>query len=78
MTPPTPPGAIHLPDEPQPVGQGFEVVVDQTWTQPPAANETKKTPAATVITWSERTLVVRSDKHAHRQQHGLVERLRRA
>ena len=78
LTPPTPPCAIHLPDEPQPVGQGFEVVVDQTWTQPPAANETKKTPAATVITWSERTLVVRSDKHAHRQQHGLVERLRRA
>ena len=31
MTPPTPPGAIHLPDEPQPVGQGFEVAVAQTW-----------------------------------------------
>ena len=37
LTPPTPPCAIYLPDEPQPVGQGFEVAVAQTWTRPPAA-----------------------------------------
>ena len=75
LNPPIPSCAINLPDEPQPVGQGFEVAVAQIWTRPQAANETT---AATVITWTERTLVVHSDKLAHRLQHGLVERLRRA
>ncbi|MCX6028996.1 MAG: transposase [Chloroflexi bacterium] len=75
LSPPTPACAINLPDEPQPVGQGFEVAVAQTWARPPAANETTAAPA---ITWTERTLVVCSDKHAHRQQHALAERLRRA
>jgi transposase len=69
LDPPVPPCAIALPGVVEPVGQGFEVAVAQTWTPPKAE---------TAITWTERTLVVRSDKHAHRQQHGLVERLRRA
>ncbi len=75
LKPPATAGPIYLPDVPEPVGQGFEMAVAQTWTPPPAANETTAPPA---ITWTERTLVVRSDKHAHRQQHGLAERLRRA
>lgn len=69
LDPPVPPCAIALPGVVEPVGQGFEVAVAQTWTPPQAE---------TAITWIERTLVVRSDKHAHRQQHGLVERLQRA
>ena len=69
LNPPLPACAIAWADERQPVGQGFEVAVAQTWTPPKAE---------TALTWTERTLVVRSDKHAHRQQHGLVERLRRA
>ena len=69
LDPPEPPSAIALPGVVEPVGQGFEVAVAQTWTPPKAES---------AITWTERTLVVRSDKHAHRQQHGLVERLRRA
>jgi transposase len=69
LDPPEPPIAIALPGVVEPVGQGFEVAVAQTWTPPKAER---------AITWTERTLVVRSDKHAHRQQHGLVERLRRA
>lgn len=69
LDPPEPPSAIALPGVVEPVGQGFEVAVAQTWTPPKAER---------AITWTERTLVVRSDKHAHRQQHGLVERLRRA
>ncbi len=74
LDPPEPSCAISLPDEPKSVGQGFEVAVAQTWTRPQPANET----TATTITWTERTLVVRSDKHTQRQQHGLGERLRRA
>jgi transposase len=69
LDPPMPPCAIALPGVDEPVGQGFEVAVAQTWTPPQAE---------TALTWTERTLVVRSAKHAHRQQHGLVERLRRA
>jgi len=69
LDPPMPPCAIALPGVDEPVGQGFEVAVAQTWTPPQAE---------TALTWIERTLVVRSAKHAHRQQHGLVERLRRA
>ena len=69
LDPPMPACTIALPGVDEPVGQGFEVAVAQTWTPPKAES---------VITWTERTLVVRSDKHAHRQQHGLVERLRRA
>jgi transposase len=67
--PPLPPCAIHLPEASEPVGLGFEVAVAQTW-MPPKAE--------TAISWTERTLVVRSDKLAHRQQHGLLERLQRA
>ena len=66
--PPEPPSAIALPGVVEPVGQGFEVAVAQTWTPPKAE---------TTITWTEHTLVVRSAKHAQRRQ-GLVERLRRA
>jgi transposase len=69
LNPPVPAQAIYLPDEPEPVGQGFEVGVSRTWTQPQSARE---------VTWTERSLVVRSDKLAHRQQHGLIERLQRA
>ena len=69
LDPPMPACTIALPGVDEPVGQGFEVAVAQTWTPPKAES---------VITWTERTLVVRSDKHAQRQQHGLVERLRRA
>ena len=69
LNPAEPPGAIYLPDEPKPVGQGFEVAVAQTWTRPKVETE---------LTWVERTLVVRSDKLARRQQHGLAERLQRA
>jgi len=69
LDPREPPSAIALQGVVEPVGQGFEVAVAQTWTPPKAER---------AITWTERTLVVRSDKHAHRQQHGLVERLRRA
>jgi len=69
LDPPVPPCAMALPGVVEPVGQGFEVAVAQTWTP---------SQAETALTWTERTLVVRSDKHAHRQQQGLVERLRRA
>jgi len=68
LDPPVPPCAMALPGVVEPVGQGFEVAVAQTWTP---------SQAETALTWTERTLVVRSDKHAHRQQQGLVERLRR-
>lgn len=67
--PPVPACAITLAAELAPIGQGFEVAVTQTWLPP-------KTQTARV--WIERTLVVRSDKLARRQQHGLDERLRRA
>lgn len=77
LNPPVPPHAIYLPDEPAPVGQGFEAAVTQTWTRPQAETETKAK-AATEVTWAERTLVVRSDKLARRQQRGLAERLQRA
>jgi len=74
LKPPATCAKIYLPDVPEPVGQGFEVVVPQTWTPPaPAAG----TPG-TVISWAERCLVVQNDKLAHRQQHALAERLRRA
>ena len=80
LNPPATCHKIYLPDVPEAVGQGFEVVVPRTWTPPPSATATPATPAstATAITWSERTLVVRSDKLARRQQHGLAERLQRA
>ena len=74
---PNPPATcrpIYLPDEPEAVGQGFEVVVPQTWMPAPSATAA----TATAIAWSERILVVQSDKLARRQQHGLAERLRRA
>jgi hypothetical protein len=74
LNPPATCSKIYLPDVPEAVGQGFEVVVPQTWTPPPSATAA----TATAITWSERTLVVQSDKLARRQQHGLAERLRRA
>jgi len=64
---------IYLPDVPEPVGQGFEVVVPQTWPPPTDA----ETPAPAIV-WDERTLVMRSDKLAQRQQHALAERLQRA
>lgn len=69
LDPPTPPQQLTLPGEDEPVGQGFEVVVSQSWASPQAATE---------LTWPERALVVRSDKLARRQQHGLMERLQRA
>jgi len=69
LNPPTPPQQLTLPGEDEPVGQGFEVVVSQSWTAHQAATE---------LTWPERALVVRSDKLARRQQHGLLERLQRA
>lgn len=74
LNPPATAGKIYLPNVPAPVGQGFEVVVAQTWTPPPPADGA---PVA-AIAWCERTLVVQNDQLAHRQQHGLVERLRRA
>jgi transposase len=74
LNPPTTCGKIYLPDGPEPVGQGFEVVVPQTWTPPPAAEGDAPTP----ITWRERTLVVQSTRLAQRQQHALAERLQRA
>lgn len=69
LNPPTPPQQLTLCGEDEPVGQAFEVVVSQSW----ASSQ-----AATKLTWSERALVVRSDKLARRQQHGLIERLQRA
>jgi transposase len=74
LNPPATCSKIYLPDVPAPVGQGFEVVVAQTWTPPPPA---AGVPGA-AIAWCERTLVVQNDKLAHRQQHGLAERLQRA
>jgi len=75
LNPPPTVCPISLPDVSEPVGQGFEMAVSQTWTPPPPAAAETPLPA---ISWSERTLVVRSDKLAHRQQHGLAERLQRA
>jgi transposase len=69
LNPPTPPQQLTLPGEDEPVGQGLEVVVSQSWASSQAATE---------LTWPERALVVRSDKLARRQQHGLMERLQRA
>jgi transposase len=74
LKPPETCGKIYLPDVPAPVGQGFAVVVAQTWTPPPPADGA---PVA-AIAWCERTLVVQNDKLAHRQQHGLAERLQHA
>jgi len=68
LAPPVPAVTIRLPGRAEPVGAGFEVAVTQTWT--PETGE--------VVTWRERTLVVRSDKVAHRQQQGLAARLIRA
>jgi transposase len=71
LAPPVPPVDIYLPqaaDDP-PVGQGFEVSVVRTWTDP-------QTGAG--VGWEERVLVMRSDKLAYRQQHGLTQRLLRA
>lgn len=68
LAPPVPAVTIRLPGRAEPVGAGFEVAVAQTWTA-----ETGQ-----VVPWQERTLVVRSDKVARRQQQGLAERLARA
>lgn len=73
LNPPATGAQIYLPGVPEAVGQGFEVVVPQTWT-PPAAKGAPATP----IAWSERTLVVQSAKLAQRQQRELAERLQRA
>ncbi len=73
LNPPTTCGQIYLPGVPEAVGQGFEVVVPQTWT-PPAAEDAPATP----ITWNERTLVVQSAKLAQRQRQALAARLQRA
>jgi transposase len=69
LSPPTPPQLLNLPEFADPVGQGFEVLVSQSWLP---------LNAATALTWTERAMVVRSDKLARRQQHGLMERLQRA
>ena len=68
LAPPVAAVTIRLPGRAEPVGAGFEVAVAQTWTPETGA----------VVTWQERTLVVRSDKVARRQQQGLAERLARA
>lgn len=68
LAPPVPAVPIRLPGLAEPIGEGFEVAVAQTWTDETGA----------VVTWQERTLVVRSDKVAHRQQQGLAARLARA
>lgn len=67
LAPPVPAVTIRLPGRAEPVGAGFEVAVAQTWTPETGA----------VVTWQERTLVVRSDKGAHRQHQGLAARLTR-
>jgi transposase len=69
LDPPVTPSKLHLPDQPEAVGQGFEVVCPQTWT--PSAS-------AAGVAWDERTLVVRSDKLARRHQQTLADHLRRA
>lgn len=69
LQPPVPPTDLYLPDEPERIGQGFEVVVAQIWT-PPQTEEHS--------IWHERMLVVRSDKLARRHQQGLASRLQRA
>lgn len=68
LAPPVPAVTIRLPGRVEPVGMGFEVAVAQTWTAETGEG----------VTWQERTLVVRSDKVAHRQQQGLAARLARA
>lgn len=63
---------IYLPKAAQdgsPVGQGFEVGVSRSWSDPQTGE---------CVTWDERVLVVCSDKLARRQQQDLAERLSRA
>lgn len=72
LAPPTTPRDVHLPQAAEgdpPVGQGFEVSVSRTWTDPQTGE---------IVTWDERVLVMRSDKLARRQQRGLAGRLTRA
>jgi len=72
LKPPHAPQAIRLPDQAPhepPVGQGFEVQVECTWTNP----DTLAT-----VTWPERRLMIQSEAHAQRQQAGLRERLTKA
>jgi transposase len=72
MKPPTLPQAIRLPGQAghePPVGQGFAVAVACRWQDP-------DTP--TVVTWTERRLVVQSTAHARTQRASLHERLAKA
>jgi len=69
LQPPVPLADIHLPSVDKPLGQGCEVSVPRTWTDPQTEDR---------VTWDERVLVMRSDKLARRQQQGLADRLARA
>jgi transposase len=71
LDPPVSPVSLRLPKAAAdpPLGQGFEVSVSRTWTDPQTGQ---------VVTWDERVLVLRSDKLARRQQRGLADRLARA
>jgi len=72
LKPPAPPQAIRLPGQAAhepPVGQGFAVEVPCQWRDP-------DTP--TVVTWTERRVVVQSAAHARTQRASLHARLAKA
>lgn len=72
LKPPEPPRAIRLPGQAAhepPVGQGFEVEVPCRWDDPDTH---------TVVTWTERRLVVQSGAHARTQCASLHARLGKA
>lgn len=72
LKPPGSPQAIRLPGQAAhepPVGQGFAVEVACRWQDPHSP---------TVVTWTERRLVVQSVAHARTQRLGLHERLAKA
>ena len=72
MKPPEPPHAIRLPGQAAhepPVGQGFAVEVPCRW---------HDSDTHTVVTWTERRLVVQSLAHAQTQRTGLAARLAKA
>jgi len=71
MQPPHPFQTIRLPDQSDPepgVGLGLEIAKQRNWRHPKSKR---------LILWTERVLLLRSDKLAARQQRGLQQRLSR-
>ncbi|MBK8797506.1 MAG: IS1634 family transposase [Anaerolineales bacterium] len=68
LQPPVKPVDLYLPGVEERIGQGFEVVVAQSWTPPKTESH---------VIWHERVFVMSSDKLGRRHQQGLAARLQR-